>query len=112
MRREEMGRLRSALIEYLVNKMDDVPQGAIRKEVAGRKQKENAGWGRRKRVTGRRGPVVAKSQNKVDKPGNQDGDGVEGGGNIQQEAHQRAGAAGCDLREVFLSLLCISYLHV
>lgn len=54
------------------------PEGAIRKEVAGRKQREKAGWGKRKRVIERQGPVVSKSRNKADKPGNQGGDG-EGG---------------------------------
>lgn len=54
------------------------PEGAIRKEVAGRKQREKTGWGKRKRVIERQGPVVSKSQNKADKPGNQGGDG-EGG---------------------------------
>jgi hypothetical protein len=49
-RREEAGSLRSVLIEYLVSKMDDpLTREQLEHEVAGRKWKGTAEWGKEKR---------------------------------------------------------------
>lgn len=70
------GLLRSSLIEHLVHKMDDLPQGAIRPGSSWKKEKGKGGVGKRKGVGERQDPKTDKCQNKADKPGSRERDGV------------------------------------
>lgn len=71
---------RSTLIEQLVHKMDDLPQGAIRPGSSWKREEGKGGVGKRKGVRERQDPTADKCQNKADKPGSRERDGVEGGG--------------------------------
>lgn len=70
------GLLRSTLIEQLVHKMDDLPQGAIRPGSSWKREEGKGGVGKRKGVRERQDPMADKCQNKADKPGSRERDGV------------------------------------
>lgn len=70
------GLLRSTLIEQLVHKMDDLPQGAIRPGSSWKKEEGKGGVGKRNGVRERQDPMADKWQTKADKPGSRERDGV------------------------------------